>query len=434
MLTLVEHNAQALLRMTALGAVTNKAALAVSAALLLALSPLPCQADPQGTWRGWLDSPGGDLPFNFEVAVPANGDPPSVVIINHPERIEVPKVGWDGRELVLEIGYYRSELRARLSDSGDRFDGAWTKQLSKGRQRRMPFHAIRGAWRFSRPEAASAAARQAAASFGGKWSVQFEKDKQGAVGVFEDIGEHELTGTFLTTLGDYRFLSGVRDGRTMKLSCFDGAHAFLFIAKLTGSGELRGDFWSSDSWHETFRGRRDPKAALPDAWKLTTADPAKLSGLRFPDLEGRIRGLDDASVRGAARLVVVFGSWCPNCRDETAYLVELHRRYSKRGLKILGLAFEHSVDPEEGRQQLRRYADQHGVRYPILVAGLSDKAKASQALPLLDRVRSYPTTLFLDKQGKVRAVHTGFSGPATGVEHKRLRARFESLIEAMLKD
>ena len=381
-------------------------------------------------WRGWLDSPGGDLPFNFEVRVPASGGSPSVVIINHPERIAVPEARWDGRQLTLEIGYYQSVLRARLNDSGDRFDGAWTKQLSKGRQRRMPFHATRGAWRFSLPKNQG----PAAVSFGGRWSVQFEKGKQGAVGIFEDVGARGLRGTFLTTLGDYRFLDGVRHGRSMKLSCFDGAHAFLFTATLSEAGELRGDFWSSDSWHETFEGRRDPGASLPDAWKLTSADASRLGGLRFPDLRGRLCGLDDKSVRGTARVIVVFGSWCPNCRDETAYLVELHRRYAKQGLKILGLAFEHSGDPEKDRQQLRRYASQHGVRYPILVAGLSDKAKASQALPLLDRVRSYPTTLFLDKQGEVRAVHTGFSGPATGEAHKKLRARFESLIEAMLKD
>ena len=68
----------------------------------------------------------------------------------------------------------------------------------------------------------------------------------------------------------------------------------------------------------------------------------------------------------------------------------------------------------------------------MLVAGVSDKKKASAALPVLDRLRAYPTTIFLDAAGKVHAVHTGFSGPATGEAHQKLRAKFEGLIEEML--
>jgi len=49
-------------------------------------------------------------------------------------------------------------------------------------------------------------------------------------------------------------------------------------------------------------------------------------------------------------------------------------------------------------------------------------------------VRAFPTTLFLDGSGKVRAVHTGFSGPATGPEHDKLRSDFERLIESLLAE
>jgi thiol-disulfide isomerase/thioredoxin len=399
---------------------------------LCALAPLPGQANPTGTWRAWLDCPGGELPFELELAVPAKQGRATATIVNGLERIAVPKVGFEDRSLTLEIDYYDSVIRARLNAAGDRLDGTWEKALSKGRKRRMQFHASKGAVRFPRPVNVGLKPRPKTASFGGRWAVQFEKDKQGAVGVFEDLGGHKVTGTFLTTLGDYRYLAGVRYGQTMQLSCFDGAHAFLFTAKLSDPDKLRGDFWSSDSWHETFSGRRDPHAKLPDAWKLTAADVTKLGGLRFPDLAGDLRGLDDRHVRGKARVIVVFGSWCPNCKDETAYLVELDRRYRSRGLVVLGLAFEHSGDLAQDTRQLKRYAKRNGIKYPLLVAGLSDKAKASQALPILDRVRSYPTTLFLDKKGQVKAVHTGFSGPATGADHKKLRARFESLIESML--
>ena len=81
---------------------------------------------------------------------------------------------------------------------------------------------------------------------------------------------------------------------------------------------------------------------------------------------------------------------------------------------------------------MRRFAKRHGVEFPLLVAGLSQKARATQALPLLDRIRSYPTTLFLDRANRVTAIHTGFRGPATGDDHTELRREFEARIERLL--
>ena len=80
------------------------------------------------------------------------------------------------------------------------------------------------------------------------------------------------------------------------------------------------------------------------------------------------------------------------------------------------------------------FAAKHGATYPMLVAGLADKQKASAAFPALDRIRSYPTAIFLDAQGKVRAVHSGFSGPATGAAYDELRAEYERLIEELLAE
>ena len=220
-------------------------------------------------------------------------------------------------------------------------------------------------------------------------------------------------------------------GSRLHLSCFDGAHAFLFSAALEGE-TLRGDFWSRDSYHTTWTAAKDAGAALPDDFALTrwTGDEIALASLSFPDVDGTPRRLDDPAFTGDARLLVVFGSWCPNCNDLSEYLVELDARYE--GLSILGLAFEYGDDLEAQRAAVRDYLAHHGASYPALVCGTVNKEKASAALPILDRVRAYPTTVFMDGQGRVSAVHTGFSGPATGERHQRLRERFESEIESLL--
>ncbi len=239
----------------------------------------------------------------------------------------------------------------------------------------------------------------------------------------------------MTTTGDYRFLDGTVEGKTLKLACFDGAHAFLFQAVLDPDGIMHGDFWSSDSWHDTWRAKRDEQASLPDAFAETSAtDDANLGQLSFPDLDGTPTRLDDPKFAGQARLIYVFGSWCPNCHDAAEYFAELQKKYDGQGLSILGLAFEHTGDFERDSQQVRRYLERHGASYPVLIAGLSDKEEASKAVPFLDRVRSYPTTVFVDANNKIRAVHTGFSGPATGAAYDDLKQKFESLIEQMISE
>jgi thiol-disulfide isomerase/thioredoxin len=133
-------------------------------------------------------------------------------------------------------------------------------------------------------------------------------------------------------------------------------------------------------------------------------------------------------------MLVLFGSWCPNCNDEAAFLRELDQRYRARGLSIVGLAFELTGDAARDAQQVKLYAARHQLAFPLLLAGTSDKASATQRFPLLDKVRAYPTTVFLHGDGRVRAVHQGYSGPATGAEHAKLREDFERLIEDLLTE
>jgi hypothetical protein len=89
-------------------------------------------------------------------------------------------------------------------------------------------------------------------------------------------------------------------------------------------------------------------------------------------------------------------------------------------------------DRARDAEQVRRYAARHGVTWPLLVAGLADKDKATASLGLLDKVRAFPTTIFLDEKGQVRAVYTGFSGPATGAAYAEQHTEFVRVIEGLL--
>jgi thiol-disulfide isomerase/thioredoxin len=380
----------------------------------------------EGSWQASLASPGGPLGFGIEFLETDSGW--SCFLINGPERIKIPKVSFDGQTGVIDIAHYDSRISFSISGS-DGLGGEWTKRRGPDQWTKMNFQATR------REPQISPADDSLLEPFIGRWRVQFKSESDPSVAVFKKQEADRVLGTFMTTTGDYRFLDGTVDGQILKLSCFDGAHAFLFHASRDPDGTLSGDFWSADSWHDTWTGKLDEKADLPDAFAATSAaQDANLGQLSFPDLDGKPTRLDDPKFAGKARLIYVFGSWCPNCHDAASYFAELQQKYEGQGLSILGLAFEVSGDFDRDAEQVRRYLERHGSSYPVLIAGISDKAEASKAVPFLDRVRSYPTTIFLDGNNRIRAVYTGFSGPATGPAFVDLKKKFESLIDQLISE
>ncbi len=393
------------------------------APLILTL-PLAAEPDEVLTWRASLHCPGGEIPFGLELE--RRGSKWTGVLINGTERIAVPRTRWDGRELILNIAHYDSRIVAKLQPNGE-LAGLWKKTSGPESVTRIPFRATRGLeGRFADSAASDGTAIQ------GRWEVDFQKSSDPAVAIFENLSDGTVQGTFLTTTGDYRYLAGSFSDDRLQLSCFDGAHAFLFDARRKPDGSLEGDFWSRDSWHETWTARRNDEVELPNAFEQTVRNErANIADFVLSDVDGRPQALADL-VAGKVSLVVLFGSWCPNCHDLTSYLVELHERYAGRGLSITALAFELTGNFDRDAKQLKIYAERFGLPYPILLAGLADKNKASLAFPFVDRLRSYPTTLFFASDGTLDAIHTGFTGPATGQAYTDLRASFEARIEALL--
>jgi len=100
----------------------------------------------------------------------------------------------------------------------------------------------------------------------------------------------------------------------------------------------------------------------------------------------------------------------------------------------VALACEATGDFETDAEMMRAYARCWDIDWPVLYVGRADKKKTAEALPDLDTFLSYPTTLFIDRQGKVRKILTGFTGPGTGEYHERMCSKFRGIIEEMLAD
>jgi thiol-disulfide isomerase/thioredoxin len=415
----------------------------------MALGVLPVAAAPDwnlglsGTFRAVLTSPGGDLPFRLTFGHRAHQQgskvfgPLMASVENGPETIFFSSVKVDGDTITLRFDSYDSEIVARIDPSGRALRGTWTKQAGRERAS-MAFAATlaegpytpRFGPRTGPPGDASVA------DVTGAWDVVF-KDEEGesaARAEFEQKGP-TLLGTFLTPTGDYRYLEGDYDHGLLRLSCFDGGHAFLFVAHAQKDGSLAGDFWSRTASHATWRATRAKggENTMPDPFGVTTLkNPSGRLRFRFPDLDGHPVSLADARFKGKVVLIDLFGSWCPNCNDQAPVLVDLYRTYHDRGLEIVGLAYEMTGDHERDATYVRKYAERHRIDYPLLLAGTSDKAEASQTLPDLSGVLAFPTLVFVARDGGVKAIHTGFEGPGTGAHFTDLKAKYASMIESLL--
>lgn len=384
----------------------------------------PMLAD--GIWRAGVSIQGQELPFQLEVLPMVNGRQ-QAFLLNGDEREPVQEIVIDGSHVELRMTSFNTWIEGELND------GVIEGHLHKVKldtTEVMPVRLVHGqqyrfAETFRRPEV----------DVSGRYAVTFtEPDGHTypAVGIFEQQG-NTVTGTFLSTTSDYRYLAGSIEGRRLQLSAYDGYHVYLFAADVEADGSLRGDYWAGASWHEDWIATPDAQAQLPDVDALSYLKPGyERFEFEFPDTDGRRISSNDARFRNKVLIVQLAGSWCPNCADETRFLAPWYRDNRARGVEVVALMFENLTDFDAAARQVDIWRQQWQVEYPTLIAGVSDKTMASEALPQLNAVLAFPTTIFIGKDGKVARVHNGFSGPATGQHYLDEIASFNATVDALL--
>jgi hypothetical protein len=79
-------------------------------------------------------------------------------------------------------------------------------------------------------------------------------------------------------------------------------------------------------------------------------------------------------------------------------------------------------------------AERLGVEYELVIAGTRDKENASKSLPMLNGVNAFPTTIFIGRDGLVRKIHTGFTGPGTGTYYEQFVQEFDEYVNELLSE
>jgi thiol-disulfide isomerase/thioredoxin len=422
-------------------AVLSLCALALAACGHGASSSDPAaQGVKSGTYRVVLQSPGGDLPFELDLA--HEGAAWAGYLVNGKERLRLNEVAVNGSHMEIKMPGYENHLSADAN--GEELQGELVLDKLGGKDQHIPLRAQLFAqpYRFF-PESSGPESTAGKTDVSGRWSVTFAEDDgktETAVGEFTQSRD-VVSGTFLTDTGDHRFLTGQVRGDELFLSTFDGAHAFLYKAKILAQPDLgrpstlEGDFWSGSAYHERWSAKRDANAALPNAYSLTKMRAgAQGFEFAFPDLAGKLVTSKDPEFQHKVIVIALAGSWCPNCHDEAAFLAPLYRDYRAKGLEIVSLMFEHFGDFERAAAATERFRQHYGIEYTTLIAGISDKDEAAKKLPMLDRVYAFPTTILIDRKGQVRKIHTGYSGPATGEHYTQFVAEFKSTLDQLLAE
>ncbi|MEM9984537.1 MAG: TlpA disulfide reductase family protein [Bacteroidota bacterium] len=382
-----------------------------------------------GLWRFELTLREGIiLPFIAEIS--QDGQAYAMTIHNAEERLPVASFQRVGDSVFIQLSVFQSEFKAKIDAQGH-FAGKWYDR-SRGPDYAIAFEAQpqKDGQRFP-------ASAQQGLTLAPKYAVGFSvgtADAYPAVGIFKQQ-KNDLTGTILTETGDYRYLEGHSFEDGFELSAFDGAHAFLFVGTHRGD-TLEGTFYSGSHWEEPFMAIPSEEVALRDPDELTYLKEGYTSlEFSFPDAEGQQISLADERFQDKVVIVQILGSWCPNCMDETRLFAEWHDQYQDRGLEIVGLAFERTGDETKAWTAIERMKQGLGVEYPVLLASTSNsKAGASEALPMLNQVMSYPTSIYLDREGRIRKIHTGFYGPGTGAPYQRFVEQYGRFIEDMLAE
>ena len=396
-------------------------------------SPLETKKVPtdiltKGQWRLTFNLKEGiDAPINFSLV--KSDSLYQVIFSNASEKITVTNVKISNNQITIKDPVFNNWFEGEIVNPNE-IKGFWFKNDASYK---VPFVANFGAQaRIKAP----AEITEESTNVSGKWEVDFSKDDpeghSKAIGQFKQEGDR-ITGTFMTETGDYRFLEGNMYGNNFSLSCYDGAHLFLFIAELRNDS-LVGTFWSGTRWEEPWVAVKNETFMLSNPDYLTYLKEGYTElAFNFPNTKGENIALTDEQFKNKVVIVNIMGPWCPNCKDETAYLAELYNRNNTSGLEVVALAFDNS-EKAVTINKLNKIKSHFGANYDFLIAGKASKTESIKSLPMLNHIMSYPTSIFIDRKGNIRKIRTGFYGPGTGDYYTRYIEKTNDFVAKLLAE
>ncbi len=360
----------------------------------------------KSTWQGEVKLPQATIALRMELDFTGNGGAGSFIVGK--ERTAIPELSRNGDVISLDFSEYGGEMTGTWD--GARLVGEYVRKRTTG-AKAFPFEAM--------PVTGERRSTVSNTPLG-EFRVEFPDEKNADANTVARIWRDgdSTYGTLIAPDGDFGLFEGSANNNGTRFSRFTGWQAMAVVLDQQADGS-----WSGTVHSMAYDA---PKRIVlhPQAIPATTPNPAKQTSLKNPaqpfafeckSLSGETVRNTDAQFKGKALAIDIMGTWCHNCMDESPVLQELQDRYASQGFEVVGLSFEILDDEELGRKNLTMYRDRFHLTYPLLYCGSADDPIVDRKIKSqLDNFFAYPTTLFADKNGRVRHVHIGFRGPGTG--------------------
>lgn len=129
------------------------------------------------------------------------------------------------------------------------------------------------------------------------------------------------------------------------------------------------------------------------------ADRAEVAAIKGRQIDGGY--FDSADVAGKIVVYNVWGSWCGPCRKEAPDLKRLSDELRAKGVRFVGL------DVKDDDASAVAFERNFGITYPSI--GTADSGEALLALSDAVPLGAVPTTVVVDREGRVAARIVGIS-------------------------
>ena len=399
--------------------------------ILISVAIISCNKQvslQSGIWQGELAVANNkQTPFLFEVDGLSN-DSVTITLINGEERVELKGVTLQDDSITIPIIAYDAVIKGSLTNN--RIEGRFIKNYIEN-DPGIVFTA-----QFGERNRFAPAENPTEINVDGKWEVLFineNGDSTQNVGVFKSDNQI-VTGSILTSTGDLRFLEGAYTNDGVHLSAFGGLSPYLIELTFSDNDHFTGIFFTSRGTTQLL-GTRNDEATLADPYSIAQLKPGyETLSFNLPDINGSPVSLQDDRYRDKVVIVSILGSWCPNCLDEMSFLAPWYEENKERGVEVIGIAFERKNDFGYAQKALTQLKNRFNTGYPLLFGGEVGKESVAGVLPELDNFSSYPTTIFIDKKGKIRKIHSGFNGQATGLFYQEFVKDFNTLVDTLLNE
>lgn len=385
---------------------------------------MSCFSDPQidGAWKLSINLQDKELPVLITLTS-IEGNKLSGELINGDEKLPLEGNLLKGNKFELNIAAHYAKLVGTFE--GNSISGQWIRTNKEDFE--IDFIGARTSRESLFKEYES---EKTPLSINGKWKIKLSKEKFG-LGLFKQTGTR-VQGSVLTSTGDYRYLDGYIKENQVYLYGFDGVFSFIFEGVLE-KDQFVANMYSGKSSHTKIKGVLDETFQLDDPLSLTEKLNDKPVKLKMQNIDGELVDLDKGKFKNKAKVIQVFGSWCPNCHDESHFFVKWRKLNQEKlsEVKFIAVSFERSTSKEAALKDLNKVRTKLGMDYDIVMADFDNTVKVTDVLPLKNSV-AFPTTIYVGRDNKIKKIHTGFSGQATGEFFEAFTKDFDQTIDTLL--